>query len=29
MNLTDAIYKIEYTIAGEESYTIVNEDWGL
>lgn len=28
MNLTDAIYKIEYTIAGEESYTLVDEDWG-
>ena len=27
MNLTDAIYKIEYTIAGEESYTLADEDW--
>ena len=26
MNLTDAIYKIEYLIAGEESYTLVDED---
>ena len=26
MNLTDAIYKIEYSIAGEESYMLVDED---
>ena len=26
MKLTDAIYKIEYSIAGEESYTLVDED---
>lgn len=26
MNLTDAIYKIEYSIAGEESYTMIYED---
>lgn len=26
MKLTDAIYKIEYSIAGEESYTMIYED---
>lgn len=26
MNLTDAIYKIEYSIAGEESYDFVDEN---
>lgn len=26
MNLTDALYKIEYTIAGEESYDYVDEN---
>lgn len=26
MNLTDAIYKIEYSIAGEESYDFINKD---
>lgn len=26
MKLTDAIYKIEYSIAGEETYTLVDED---
>ena len=26
MNLTDAIYKIEYSIAGEELYTMIYED---
>lgn len=26
MNLTDAIYKIEYSIAGEESYEFVDEN---
>lgn len=27
MKLTDAIYKIEYSIADEESYTLVDDDW--
>ena len=26
MNLTDAIYKIEYSIAGEESYAFINKE---
>lgn len=26
MNLTEAIYKIEYSIAGEESYDFVDEN---
>lgn len=26
MNLTDAIYKIEHSIAGEETYTLLDED---
>lgn len=26
MNLTDAIYKVEYTLAGEESYALINKE---
>lgn len=26
MNLTDAIYKIEYTLAGEESYAVIDKE---
>lgn len=26
MNLTDAIYKIEYSIAGQESYALINKE---
>ena len=26
MNLTDAIYKVEYTLAGDESYALINKE---
>ena len=26
MNLTDVVYKIEYTLAGQESYALVNKE---